>query len=225
MRKIVRDGGKVIKVYASAGAAAGRIRLQFSIEELRAIVEEAHQNGLKVAAHAYGEQAMLNAVEARVDSIEHGVGLTNKAAEAIKQNGVYYVPTLHTYFTIEADYPQFFTPLMKQHMETDMVIARDHHLLVVNGTDTIGDKAKPHGQNYKELVVLSRFLGNKETLIAATSRAADCVGLQSIGRIRKGLEADIVIVKGNPLEEIECLAPQNVRHVIKHGKLYSPNAP
>lgn len=83
-----------MKIYASGGFAQGRkIRFQFTLDEIRAIAEEAHNNSLKVAAHAYGEEALNNVVEAGADSIEHGLGLTEEIARKVAARQIYYVPT------------------------------------------------------------------------------------------------------------------------------------
>jgi imidazolonepropionase-like amidohydrolase len=92
---------------------------------------------------------------------------------------------------------------------------------VVSGSDFGGTDEQPHGRNYIEIVSLAKYFGNKEALVSATSRAAECLGLVNNGQIRKGFQADIAVVRGNPLENIEALAPANVAHVLKHGKLFS----
>jgi len=81
VRKVVRDGATAVKVYASGGFAAGGKPIpNLTVEELKSIVEEGHRNNLKVTAHAYGEDAIMNVIEAGVDSIEHGIGLTEDLA-------------------------------------------------------------------------------------------------------------------------------------------------
>ena len=222
VRMVVRDGGKVVKIYCSGGfAQGGKVRLQFTPEEIRAIVEEAHTSGLKVAAHAYGEEALANAVEGGVDSIEHGLGLTPKIAQEIKSREIYYVPTLVTYSKVRVYSNPAREEMVKKHLSEDLSIAKRHGVKVVMGSDIVGDSARPHGRNYEEIVAEAKFLGNEEALVAATSRAAECLDLPDTGRIAQGFCANIVVVRGNPLEDIEALAPENVLHVVKSGKLYS----
>lgn len=221
VRKVLRDGAEVVKVYASSSfAQGGKVRAQFTVEELRAIVEEAHSAGLKVAAHAYGEEAMSNVVEARVDSIEHGIGLTPETAKVIKDNGIYYVPTISIYLTPNPNRSTESAALVKRHCTEDMRIAKEFGLKIVSGSDYTGDTLR-HGENYQEIVGLAGVIGNRAALIAATATAAECLGLTTTGRIEKGYDADLVLVKGNPLNDIEALSPKNITGVIRKGTLRS----
>jgi imidazolonepropionase-like amidohydrolase len=234
VRRVMRDGADFVKVYAATGTTTEpytspmyHLRAQLSVEELKAIVDEAHASGLKVAIHAIGEQSMMNAVEAGPDSIEHGVALTPEVAQEIKKKGIFYVPTLGVFVTSPSlssfinnpDVPDMIN--VRRHVISDMKLAKEHGLKVVSGSDFGGTDEQPHGQNYIEIVSLAKYFGNKEALVSATSRAAECLGLVNNGQIRKGFQADIAVVRGNPLENIEALAPANVAHVIKHGKLFS----
>ena len=231
VRKVVRDGADFVKVYAATGSTPEphnapwyHLRPQLSVEELKAIVDEAHSVGLKVAGHAIGEDSMRNVVEAGVDSIEHGMALSPEIAQEIKKKGIYYTPTLAIFLTNPSlksfidDPTKTDILFVRRHATSDMQLAKEYGLNVVCGTDFGGTSEQPHGQNYKEIAALAKYLGNKEALTAATARAADCCGLQNTGRIKKGLNADIVVVKGNPLTDIEALAPTNVTHVLKQGK-------
>jgi len=221
VRKVARDGGKVVKFYASgAFSRGGRIKPNFTKEETEAIVDEARRLGLKVAAHAYGEEALRTVVDAGVDSIEHGLGLTSSIASALAEKGIYYVPTLVTYSN--PAYEDRYNAMVKRHLSEDMAIAKEHGVKVVMGSDIVGDEARPHGRNYAEIAAEAKFLGNREALIAATSRAAECLGLEKSGMLKAGFRADAVIVKGNPINDIEALAPENVLYVIRSGKLLSP---
>ena len=232
VRKVVRDGADFVKVYTATGSTIEpftapwfHLRRQFTVEELEAIVDEAHAVGLKVAGHAIGEDSMRNVVEAGVDSIEHGMALTAEIAQEIKRKEIYFTPTLSVLltnpslssFVKETEKPD--TLYVRRHVTTDMQLAKEYGLKVVCGTDFGGTDEQPHGQNYQEIVSLANYLGNKEALVAATSRAAECCGLQDKGRIRKGFVADIIIVRGNPLNDIEALAPVNIVNVIKRGQL------
>ena len=228
VRKVVRDGGEVVKVYSSAGFPQnGKVKTQLTVEELRAIVDEAHKAQLKVAAHAAGEDALENVIEAGVDCIDHGTGLTREIAATVAKKGIYYVPTLsgmEPFFTDQTAWhiTSETADFIRRHMSEEMKIAREAGVKVVNGSDYVGATVTPHGQNYRELVLTSQGgLGNKEALISATSRGAECLGIEKSGRLRDGFRGDVVIVKGNPLRNIETLAPQNVTQVIKAGKIYT----
>ena len=220
VRKVARDGGKVVKFYASgAFSRGGKIRPNFTKEEMHAMVDESRRLDLKVAAHAYGEEALGNVVEAGVDSIEHGLGLTPAIAREVARKGIYYVPTLVVYS--HPAYRNRYHELVKRHLAEDMVVAREKGVKVVMGSDIVGDAARPHGRNYEEISAEAKFLGNREALIAATSRAAECLGLENGGMLKEGYRADAVVIRGNPLSDIDALAPENVLYVIKSGKLLS----
>lgn len=224
VRLSIRDGAECIKVYASGSfAQGGTPRVQLSVEELKAIVDESHSVGVKVAAHAYGEQALSNSIEAGVDSIEHGIGLTAEIAAGMKRKGVFYVPTLSAFFASKPSKNAVREALIKRHLSRDMELAKETGLKIVCGSDFIGADQELHGENYKEIVNLAKFFGAKEALTAATVTAAECLGLEkSSGMIKEGYEANLVVLSGNPLENLELVAPQNVRHVLKKGRLYTP---
>ena len=231
VRKVVRDGGEVVKVYTSAGwPQNGKVKTQLTVEEISAIVDEGHRAQLKVTAHAVGEDALNNVIEAGVDCIEHGAGLTRAIAERIKEKGIYLCPTLSGYEPFFTDKTAWHittevAEFMRRHMNEEMKLVKELGINVVNGSDYVGATVTPHGQNYRELVLTSKGgLGNEESLISATSRAAKCLGIEKSGQIKEGFRADMIIASGNPLENMESLAPENIRHVIKGGKLYSPAA-
>jgi len=113
--------------------------------------------------------------------------------------------------------------MVKRHLSEDMRIAVEQRVKVVMGSDIVGDEARPHGRNYEEIVEEAEFLGNKGALVAATSRAAECLGLEKCGMLMEGLEADVVVVKGNPVENVQALAPERIRFVMKSGRLYQRN--
>jgi imidazolonepropionase-like amidohydrolase len=192
------------------------------LEELRAIVDEAGSVGMKVAAHAYGEDALTNSVEAGVSSIEHGIGLTPEIAKKMERNGVFYVPTLSAYLVSKSRNPEH-VKLTQRHLSEDLELAKQHHLKIVTGSDFVGCDIEPHGENYREIVNLAKYVGNHEALIASTSRAADCLGLKKSGWVKAGYEADLVITKGNPIADTRNLAPDHILHVIRKGQLHTVN--
>ena len=224
VRLCLRDGAEVIKVYASGSfAQGGTPRVQLTVEELKAIVDEAHGARVKVTAHAYGEAALTNAIEAGVDSIEHGIGLTSEIAAQIKKKGIFYVPTLSPFLMAKPSANKDREVLIKRHLTKDMESAKEAGIKIACGSDFIGAENEMHGQNYLEVVNMAKYFGNREALTAATETAADCIGLSNSGRIQKGREANLVVVKGNPMENIETLAPNNIQHVLKMGRIYTPN--
>jgi imidazolonepropionase-like amidohydrolase len=218
VRKVARDGGRVVKFYASGAFSRGaKVKPNFTEEETRAIVDESKRLGLKVAAHAYGEEAIGRAVACGVDSIEHGLGITPRLASEMERKGISYVPTLVTY--ANPAYKNRHNEMVKRHLSDDMLIAKERGMKVVMGSDIVGDGARPHGRNFEEIVEEARFLGNREALVAATSRAAECLGLEKAGSLKHGYRADVVVVRGDPERDIQSLAPEKVVHVMKSGKL------
>jgi imidazolonepropionase-like amidohydrolase len=231
VRKVLRDGADFVKVYAATGSTVegypSPLRPQLTVEELRAIVDEAHRAGVKVAGHAIGEASLANVIEAGVDSIEHGMALTPELASQIKKKGIFYCPTLSIFLTNPRlasfinDPETEDTFHVRRHVTADMQLAKEYELEVVSGTDFGGTDEQPHGKNYLEVASIAKYLGNKEALVSATSRAATCSGLANTGQIKKGFDADLVVVNGNPLEDIEAIAPANISAVFKKGRQFA----
>ena len=220
VRMCLRDGAEVIKVYASGSFAQGRkARVQLTVEELKAIVDEAHRAGVKVAAHAYSEAALSNVIEAGVDSIEHGIGFTDEIAAQAKKKDIFYVPTLAAFLAAKPSTNVERETFIKRHLTEDMRIAKEQGLRLVNGTDFVGSEDEPLGQNYREVVSLAKYFGPEAALTAATSTAMECLGLEG-GRLIAGAPADLVVVRGDPTKRSEDLAPENVVHVVKGGRVF-----
>ncbi len=221
VRKVVRDGGRVVKLYASgAFTRAGMIRRDFTAEELEAIADESHRAGLKVAAHAEGEEALDSVIKVGVDSIEHGAALTSRTASEMARKGIFYVPTLVTYSAmLRRDLPKPISAHFRRHLAEDMDLAKEHGVRVVSGSDIVGDGDRSHGRNYEEIAAIARTLGNKSALASATSTAAECLGISNCGMLKEGYRADIVGVRGDPTKDIQALAPENVVYVVKSGRL------
>lgn len=105
-----------------------------------------------------------------------------------------------------------------------MELAKSEGVRIVSGSDFTGAEGTPHGQNYREILNLAKYIGAREALIAATSTASQCLGLEKSGSIQKNMEANLVVVKGDPLRNIESLAPENIQYVAKDGRVYTPNS-
>ena len=224
VRLAVRQGAGVIKVYASgAFSQGGKILPGLGPDELKSIVEESHRFGLKVASHAYGREAILNSVEAGVDTIEHGLGLDKDTASMMLDRGTCYIPTLATYeipfHVANPEVRRYREEAVTRHMKEDVKLAKSVGLKIATGTDYVGSDARPHGKNYREAVLLSQFMGNDEVLASTTSVAAECLGIWA-GRIEKGYLADLVVLRNDPLQNVENLSPDNVLYIVKDGKMY-----
>jgi imidazolonepropionase-like amidohydrolase len=224
VRYQIKHGAKLIKICASGGVmsdsgAAGA--QHYSDEELRAIVDEAHRRGLKVAAHTHGAEAVRSAVEAGIDCIEHGFLIDDEAIAAMVKAGTFLVSTtaLADYLDVSKSAPsvQAKAAEMFPRARTAVKAASDAGVKIAVGTDA---PAIPHGKNASELVALvSRGLTPPQVLRAATVSAAELIDAADRGRLAPGQLADIIAVPGNPLEDITVT--QRVRFVMKGGKVFN----
>jgi imidazolonepropionase-like amidohydrolase len=220
VRKNLRDGAETIKSYSSSSfVGGGKIKSEFTVEELKAISDETHNAGLKCASHAYGEGAIENSIEGGFDSIEHGLGLNEDLAERIKKKGMFYVPTMSVYSVKRDDHNPIRESMIKKHLEKEVKLAYETGIQIACGTDYVGSFDEPHGQNFNEIVLLSNILGNENALRSATTVASKCIGIDNVGAIKKGNIADLIAVRGNPLEDINSIRPENIVLVMRKGQI------
>ena len=220
VRYQVKHGAKVIKVCATAGVLSFDATLgaqQLSDEELRAIVQEAHRHGLKVAAHAHGTEGIKAAVRAGVASIEHGSMLDDEAIGLMKRNGTYLVPTAYLFSTFPFD---SMPPAIAAKARQVIPLAQESHrrafragVKIALGTDAA---VYPHGDNARELATYVDYgMRPADALRAATVNAADLLGVTDRAVIAAGKLADLIGVRGNPLEDVKTV--QQVLWVMKAG--------
>ena len=236
MRKQVRlhikNNVNLIKIMATGGFSTSESipgASSFTIEEMKAAVEEAVKRGLKVAAHAHGSNGIKNAIRAGVNSIEHGTFLDQECIDLMKKNNVYLIIDLLAarYDLIEANNnysDKELSDKTNQDMYTDLEIkfneAYSQKVKMAFGTDA---GVYPHGQNARQFKLMKNA-GMKpiDILKSSTITAAELIGIEkSTGSIEIGKWADIIAVKGNPLENISIL--ENVNFVMKDGKIYKSN--
>lgn len=230
VRLLSRDRADFIKVMAGGGIHDPRDRVtwpNFTHAEMTAIVEEAHTLDLKVAAHAIGLEGVRRALDAGVDSIEHGTYAGPEEFARMAQTGTVLVPTL----MIDDWQSQMAGEIgiSQEHQRNVAKAAADHFesfqtaveagVTVVAGTDS-GDHGCPIGENARELELYCKFgLEPYQALETATKNAAvllDRVGL--IGTLRPGAHADIVVLDGNPLADIAVLRREGaIRRLVKGG--------
>jgi imidazolonepropionase-like amidohydrolase len=223
VRYQIKYGAKLIKVCASGGVMShtGLPGAQhYSDDELRAIVDEAHRRGLRVAAHAHGADAVRAAVEAGIDCIEHGFLIDDAAIALMVERGTFFVPT--TFLADAMDVSTAAPELQAKAAEMfprarkSVRAAIDAGVRIAVGTDA---PAIPHGRNASELVALaSRGMTPLAVLRAATVTAAELLDVTDRGRLTEGLLADIIAVPGDPLEDITVT--RDVRFVMKGGKVF-----
>ena len=222
VRAQIKYGAKLIKVCATAGVLSfeGPVGAQqYSEQELRALVEEAHRHGLKVAAHAHGGAGIKAAVRAGVDSIEHGSELDDEALALMKERGTFLVPT--TYLADALDLERLPPPIRAK---AEVILPRAKESLrraiaagvqIAYGTDA---SVYPHGLNARELETLvQRGMLPIDALRAATIHACELIGVGDRGVIAAGKLADLIAVPGNPLEDVRLL--QRVEFVMKGGAI------
>ena len=226
----IKYGADVVKIMATEGAGEGDNLVnetQFTLEEMKAIVEEAHRYGKKVAAHAHGADGIKVAARAGVDSIEHGTFLDEEGVRLMKERGTWLVPT----GAIEELPPEKELAEHPERRERLELFAKASHesirravaagLKIAMGSDA---SVLPHGKNAREITWLSRNgLSPLEAIRAATLRAADLIGWPDrVGSVSPGKFADLVAVRGNPLEDVTLL--ERVSFVMKGGVVYKNEA-
>jgi imidazolonepropionase-like amidohydrolase len=226
-REIIKYGADLIKICATGGVLShgdNPQASQYTLEEMKAIVADAHRLGRKVAAHAHGAEGIRWASEAGVDSIEHGSYIDDAAIAVMKKNGTYLVPTLYLADWFLGNAEKIGTPpeLIAKAREV-MPAARKNvarafaaGVKVGFGTDAA---VYPHGLNAHEFAVMVKLgLTPLQAIQAATINDADLLGWSDkIGTIEAGKWADIVAVDGDPLADVTTL--ERVKFVMKGGEV------
>jgi imidazolonepropionase-like amidohydrolase len=227
VRENIKYGADLIKVCATGGVLSlgdNPQHSQYTLEEMKAIVADAHRLGRKVAAHAHGAEGIRWAVEAGVDSIEHGSYIDDSGIAAMKEHNTYLVPTLYLgdWMVDNAGLTHLPPPLLAKAREVipaarkNIARAFAAGVKVALGTDAA---VYPHGLNAHEFEVMVRLgLTPLQSIQAGTLNAADLLGWSGkVGTLEPGAWADIVAVDGDPLKDITTL--QRVKFVMKGGEV------
>ncbi len=228
VRENIKYGADVIKVCATGGVLSkgdDPRASQYTLEEMKAIVADAHRLGRKVAAHAHGAQGIAWAAEAGVDSIEHGSYIDDNAIRIMKEHGTYLVPTQYLGDWMKENAARIGLPAMyAEKMKTVTAAMRQNITKAIQsgvkialGTDAA---VYPHGLNAHEFEVYTRLgMTPLQSIQSGTLNAADLLGWSDrIGSIEQGKFADIVAVDGDPLKDITLL--QHPVMVMKGGVVY-----
>ncbi len=223
VREQIKYGADVIKLYSTHRfhfTPEGRLVSvpTFTLEEIRAIVDEAHREGVKVACHAYGGEGLHNCIEGDVDSIEHGLDLDEESLKRMKEKGITLVPTLYVYeYEPEADLRASGGKTTRARIhEASFRRAVTRGVKIAFGTD-VGPF--PHGTQAKEFEYMVRFgMSQLQALKAATSVAAALMGWEDrVGSVEPGKFADLIAVSGDPLADVTEL--ERVKFVMKGGQV------
>jgi imidazolonepropionase-like amidohydrolase len=226
VRQNIKYGADLIKICATGGVLSkgdDPQASQYTLEEMQAIVADAHRLGRKVAAHAHGAQGILWASKAGVDSIEHGSYINDEAIAEMKKNGTYLVPTLYLEdWQIEKG---SLPPFYHQKMVDVSAVAKSNikHAVQAGVKIALGTDAAvyPHGLNAHELDVYVNQIGMTPlaALQTATVNAAELMGWSAkTGTLEPGKWADLIAVDRSPIEDVRVL--QDVKFVMKAGVVY-----
>lgn len=235
VRERIRQGADFIKIGGSVGEHAdalrpwgndpARLRLSHSDEEVAVLVQEAHRNGLKVATHAIGDAAVRQALDAGVDSIEHGHGISEETARRLADGPAVLVPTLALPALRAASAPPPMAGHWQRHREAQVAslqVALRHGVRIAAGTDFVGPPFTPLGGDAVEMELLVQAgMSPEQALRACIVEGAALLGLaEQIGRLAPGYSADLVGLPGDPLADIGLV--RQVAFVMKEGAVIRP---
>ena len=231
VRRHIKQGVDLIKITATGGfGTSGSIpgAATYTEEEIKAAVDEAKKQGLKVAAHAHGADGIKNAVKAGVTSIEHGSFMDDEAIQLMKKHQVYLVMDLlaanYSHIELNKDYSdrklgESNNELYEKFLDNFLKAYRQG-VEMAFGSDS---GVYPHGRNAEQFnLMVKAGMTEIDAIKSATIIAAKLIGIEDkTGSIEEGKLADIIAVKGNPLEDITVL--EKIEFVMKEGKVYKSN--
>jgi imidazolonepropionase-like amidohydrolase len=231
VREQLRSGADFIKT-CSTGAAYNHSRsrvdvLEWSDAEMRTIVDESHRLGVRVAVHAHTANGILQALDAGADSIEHGTLIDQSCCRLMADRGITLVPTFYTLHRMATAGAQFGAPAFAVDKARALAKARaqsfhlalEHGVRIAMGTDCGGAALNPHGDNAVEMQLMTEAgMSSVDAIYAATANGAHVLGLENeIGKLKPGMQADVIALARNPLDDIK--ATQDVAIVIKGGRV------
>jgi len=228
VREVIKYGADVIKVCASGGVMSKGDQVgtpQYSLEELQAIVEEAHKLGRKVAAHAHGTQSIKDSIRAGIDSVEHASLIDDEGIRLAKEHGTFLVYDIYNDDFIMQEGAK--VGMLPESIEKERALGKLQRAgfqhayqagcKLAFGTD---GGVYPHGDNWKQFNTMVEF-GMKpiDAIRTATLNAAELLGLsKEAGSIEPGFRADVIAVDGDPLQDVLKLG--SVKFVMKQGVVY-----
>jgi imidazolonepropionase-like amidohydrolase len=230
-REQIKAGADIFKIMASGGVMTPGVdpgAAQYTEEEMRAGIEEAHKAGRMTATHAQGKEGILNAVRAGIDTIEHGFFVDEEVAALMIEKNVYFVPTLAAVHNIvangvEGGVPEYAVKkavkIQTIHRE-NVIKAKKAGVVIGMGTDA-GTPYNAHGKNLQELELLvAAGFSPTEALMAATKTAAEVIGMKDdLGMLETGRLADLVVCAGDPTKDVSLLTdPGNIKTIYLAGR-------
>ena len=233
-RRELRKGAHAIKIFASGGVASPDdpiFGLQFSEDEICAVVNEANSWKKYVLAHAYTSEAITRAIDCGVRTIEHGNLMDRKTAKYMNDKNAYLVPNLITYEAMDLEGEKYGLPkisleknkFVKDEGKIALDYAYSEGVKIGYGTDLLGELQVYQS---KEFLMRQNIMPKKDILKSATLINAEIVNQKDkIGVIKEGAFADILLVDGNPLEDFSVFQEQGkyISLIMKNGKIYKNN--
>lgn len=227
-----RTGADFIKIMSGGGVASPTDKLentQFTAAEIQAIAEVADTYGSYVTAHAYTPKAIRHAIDNGVKGIEHGNFIDEETARHMARKGVWLTPTLVTYDAMGSDKYAGFLPPANRAKNRDVLdkgleslrIAEAAGVTICHGSDLLGALQE---EQSREFAIRAKALSNKAVLQSATVNAARMLRQEKfLGQVKQGFAADLLILNGNPLEDVSILAEpkKTILAVIKNGRVYT----
>ena len=232
VRSLIGSGVDLIKLLATGGVmdiATSPGAQNYNLDELKVAAEEAHKLGRKVAAHVEGLSGTKDCIRAGIDTLEHGIELDDEAIQMMIDKGTFLVPTLLAPYNIaehgvKGGIPEFAVKkdleVIKVHTK-NFTKAYQAGVKIAMGTD-MGTPFSKHGENAKELeLMVNNGMSLIDAIISTTRVASEAIGLEkSIGTLEKGKLADLIILEGDPLTDINLLQKKElIKLVMKEGEI------
>jgi len=231
VRENNKYGAKVIKFCGTGGVLSKGTKIgaqQFAFEEMKAIVDEAHLLGLKVAVHAHGVEGIATAIKAGVDSVEHSSLISDKSIKAAKDNGTYLSMDIYVsdYILSEGE----AAGILEESLAKERIVGKQQRerfkaAVKAGANMAFGSDAGvyPHGDNSKQFAYMVKWgMSPLEAIQASTLNNAKLFGMaDDIGSLEAGKYADIIAVNENPLDDIKTI--ESVSFVMKGGQVFKNN--
>lgn len=229
-------GASQIKIMAGGGVSSSYDPIQtvqFTLEEMKAAVNAASDYGTYVMAHLYTAKAMQRAAKAGVKSFEHATIMDEETAKIIADQGIYVMPGPQFGRELKGNFSDSMkkkADFVKRGEEFTTQLIEKYNLPIFFGTDSFGDPVKVEEQQLDDFSYFKKRFGSFKGILAATGNIVDMVNLSSyqnpypegkIGVLEKGSFADLLIIEGNPVEDLDILTDaKNMRLIMKDGKIY-----